>query len=252
MNKETYIEKASIKFQKLLSEKSKDEPIFQLFFEQNPHFMPGSRDEFSQLYPSGHPPHLNTLITKPKISGLINREPDFMWLSSDSSVFSPVIIEIEAPVKKYFLASGKFSEKLNRAIEQIQEWQTILSRPENVLTFYENFSIPLALRKLKFEPFYLLVYGRRSEFENNPLLIQKRANLMKNNFKIISYDRLEIRYLNQDFICCKVKDGVYTAKYVSYNFKYENDRYKGIINIDKAIQKSASVSAESPIGGLSV
>lgn len=116
-----YARKATKELDSLLVKFHLDESKFQEFFERNPHFLPGSRDEFSGVGGSGHQPHLLCLITQPKISGIINRQPDFMWLASDSVYFSPVILEIEAPSKNYFKADGTPSRYFTQAVHQLQE-----------------------------------------------------------------------------------------------------------------------------------
>ncbi|PIB27166.1 Shedu anti-phage system protein SduA domain-containing protein [Maribacter sp. 4G9] len=106
IDKKEYVLNASEKLDFLLKNFADDETKFQTFFELNPSFMPGARDEFSIMGQSGHEPFSNCLISQPKISGIINRIPDFMWLANDSAYFTPVIIEIEAPSKKHFRKDG--------------------------------------------------------------------------------------------------------------------------------------------------
>lgn len=247
IDKKIYAEKAKKEFEKLLGNFASDESKFQDFFEKNPHFVPGSRDEVSGLGVggSGHQPHLLCLITQPKISGIIKRQPDFMWLASDSVYFSPVIIEIEAPSKKYFKKDGTPTSHFNQAIHQLQEWQTILSRPENILKFYEDFSIPQDLRDITFRPQYLLIYGRRNEYKNEKILKMKRGNMLSTNQTMMSYDRIVPNYLVNPFVCCTVKDGKYLAKYVSPLFQigpYE-DHLLDIHDLYKAIQRSKGITS---------
>lgn len=238
-----YSKKAIAKFNALLVTSSNDETKFQDFFEQHPHFIPGSRDEFSGIGGSGHHPHFLCLISQPKISGLINRQPDFMWLAADSVYFSPIIFEIEAPSKKHFKKDGKPTSHFNQAVHQLQEWQTILSRPENILKFYEDFSIPQDLRDITFRPHFALIYGRRNEFKNDKVSVMKRGNMLPHNQTMMSYDRIAPNYLINSFICCTVKDGKYFAKYVSPLFHigpYEDDLLE-IHNLEKAILNSNSI-----------
>lgn len=241
-----YVKKATMELESLLAKFSSDESKFQEFFERNPHFLPGSRDEFSGVGGSGHQPHLLCLISQPKISGLINRQPDFMWLASDSVYFSPVIIEIEAPSKRYFKADGTPSRYFTQAVHQLQEWQTILSRPENVLKFYEDFSIPEDLRELTFKPQYALVYGQRKEYKNDKILKQKRGNMLSHNQTMLSYDRITPAYLVNPLICCTVKNGKYYAKYVSPIFQIgpDEEHLLDIQDIPGAIKRTKGISTE--------
>ncbi len=241
-----YERKARKELTSLLENFPSDESKFQNFFEQNPHFVPGSRDEFSGVGGSGHHPHLLCLITQPKISGLINRQPDFMWLASDSVFFSPIIIEIEAPSKKYFKSDGKPTSHLNQAVHQLQEWQTILSRPENILKFYEDYAIPQDLRDITFQPHFALIYGRRNEYKSDKVLNMKRGNILPHNQTMMSYDRIFPNYLVNSFTCCTVRNGKYFAKYVSpiFHIGPDEDHFLDIHNLDKAIQNSKSISAK--------
>jgi hypothetical protein len=243
-NFKVYEKKAKKELISLLEDFPSNEPKFQDFFEQNPHFVPGSRDELSGNYGSGHDPHLLCLITQPKISGIINRQPDFMWLAADSAIFSPIIIEIEAPSKKYFKGDGKPTSHFNQAVHQLQEWQTILSRPENILNFYEEYAIPQDLRDITFRPHFALIYGRRNEYKGDKVLRMKRGNILPNNQTMMSYDRVTPNYLVNNFTCCTVKDGKYFAKYVSpiFHIGPDESHFLDIHDLDKAIQNSKSIS----------
>ena len=213
-----YLNNANKELNFLLTNFPENELKFQNFFELNPSFVPGARDEFSIMGQSGHEPHLSCLITQPKISGLINRIPDFMWLANDSVYFSPIIIEIEAPSKKYFRKDGNPTSDFTQARNQLEEWQTILKRPENILSFYRDFSIPQDLIDLTFKPRFVLIYGRREEFENDKLLKQKRGSLFENDKILMSYDRIKAKLLD-NYVTCTVKNGKYIAKNLSPTFR---------------------------------
>jgi len=214
------------KLTELLNNNPSDEKKFQGFFEKNPCLVPGARDEFSRIgRPSGHGPYLDTLITQPNITGIIKRKPDFMWIAYDSDVLVPVIIEIEAPSKKYFNKDGNPTAHFSKARHQLEEWQAILSRPENVFRFYEDFAIEDDLKNLRFEPHFILLYGRREEFKGDKILTQKRSFMKGANQTIMSYDRLSPAR-NKNFICCEVKNGKYFAKALSPTFHigpYDDD-----------------------------
>jgi hypothetical protein len=105
LDEEDYYNLVSTEFQRLLVDATDDEKQFQTFFERNPCYLPGARGEFD-FGPSGHGPHLEALITQPKLDGLVTRNPDFLWFAYDSIVLNPILIEIEAPGKKYFNQDG--------------------------------------------------------------------------------------------------------------------------------------------------
>ena len=84
------------------------------------------------------------MIAKPKLPGLSDREPDFMWMATDSGSLYPVLIEIETPHKPWFYgdraeihsdfthAHGQLAEWrawFGRAITAPPSWSTTASRP---------------------------------------------------------------------------------------------------------------------------
>lgn len=167
-----YSEKSIREYKILLENSSDKEKIFQQFFEENPSFMPGALELFGQ---SGHYPYMDALISQPEIGGIFRRRPDFVWLANDSLTFVPVFIEIEKPSKKMFNKDGTTTAEFNQALGQIHEWQYLLNQPTNRQLLYEYFNLPLEIREKTFMPQYLLVYGRRNEYQGNKMLTGIRA-----------------------------------------------------------------------------
>jgi hypothetical protein len=243
LTQETYDRKAIKKFKELIKSFPNREPVFQKFFEQNPSFIPGSRSELS-LSPSGHDPYLKSVISQPKIRGVKKRSPDFLWLSSDSISFCPVFIEIEAPSKKYFLKKDGFTAPFNHSLNQLNEWQTILTKPEALLNFYDDFNIPQSFRKMHFEPQFVLVYGQRKEYQNNEWLEQQRAKKIadckRNNIHILCYDNIKPQCSGLGYICTTVKKKKYSVKYISPTFSLNTidiEEENPILNWSEAINK---------------
>ncbi|WP_194540459.1 Shedu anti-phage system protein SduA domain-containing protein [Paenibacillus sp. JZ16] len=204
----------------LLESSSNDENAFQLFFEENPAYLPGALELFGQ---SGHYPHMHTLISQPKIGGPFSRIPDFLWLANDSLTFAPVFIEIEKPSKAMYTKDGSISSAFSQAIGQIYEWQTILNNPLNQLLFFDFFNIPQRLRQKYFNPQFLLIYGRRAEYDNNELLSGKRAAVRKDNIDIVSFDRLRPIRDYYQFTSSKVRNKEYIIKNIAPTFRYRAD-----------------------------
>ena len=113
--------------------------------------------------------------------------------------------------QRTFTASGTQSAEFTQALGQITEWKAILSEPENVLQFYKCFDIPDWIRKKTFAPQYGLIYGRRSEFESDPLLLKKRAQLVPADVMLISFDRLHPDPKGDDLLCSTLCHGKYTS-----------------------------------------
>jgi len=99
IDEKEYCNYIKLEFDKLLKDNFNDESKFQTFFEKNPCYLPGPHAEFDFGGPSGHGPHLNTLISQPKINGIVRRNPYFLWFAYDSGSLIPIFIEIEAPSK---------------------------------------------------------------------------------------------------------------------------------------------------------
>lgn len=76
---------------------SRDERLIHHFLERHPSLLPGSN---SVDVDSGHAAFPLAVITKPKLPGLSDREPDFMWIATDSESVYPILIEIETPHKQ--------------------------------------------------------------------------------------------------------------------------------------------------------
>lgn len=207
-------------YDNLLRNEGDSEKIFQDFFERNPAFLPGALELFGH---SGHYPYMHTLVSQPEIGGCFTRIPDFVWLSQDSLNFCPVFIEIEKPNKKTFNQQGVASADFTQALGQIKQWRSILNNPINVQLFYDYFDIPLYMRKKQFKPQYLLIYGRRGEYENNERLTAMRSELEEVNVALMSYERLKPLADYSQFTTCKVKDKEYRVIHIPPTYRYRAD-----------------------------
>ncbi|MCS3616701.1 hypothetical protein GGP54_003171 [Salinibacter ruber] len=135
------------------------------------------------------------VISQPDLKGLGNdRKPDFMFLRKDSTSWSPVLVEIEDPNKDIYL-SDKVKERseFTEARAQIKQWKSWFDRSENEEIFkkrYIRLHSPRAM-DLKIDPQYILIYGRRSEFENDRDVKEHRRTLLdRYDSELMSYDRL--------------------------------------------------------------
>ena len=212
-----YIIKRDLDYIALLEAEANNERSFQVFLEENPAYVPGAFEVFGL---SGHYPYMNCLITQPRISDTHLRIPDFMWLANDSLSFCPVLIEIETPSKEQFRKDEINRFEFTQAYNQIIEWKSILSTISGQESFYERFSIDENNRKKVFKPQYILVYGRRSEYENDEWLRNKRALFQTDDISIMSFDRLHASRDVYDLVTCKVSNGQYNVQYIPPTFVY--------------------------------
>lgn len=220
INWDDYYDQIVNDYEKLLMEKGDSEQEFQSFFEQNPSFMPGALQLFGQ---SGHYPYRHALISQPQIGHIFRRIPDFMWLAQDSLTFCPVLIEIEKPNKSTFTKSRDTTAEFNQALGQIEQWNYLLKNPSNIHLFYDFFDIPSDIRKKEFNPQYALIYGRRSEYDQDELMRGIRAEKQKNNIAIMSYDRLKPLSDYRQFVTCKVKETQYIVSNIPPTYRYRAD-----------------------------
>lgn len=210
MGWDTYEKYLRVELDNLLNSSGDDEKPFQHFLEQHPCLIPGP---FGLLGQSGHYPFGGTVISQPELTGLTNRIPDFMWIACNSGTIYPVLIEIEAPNKPYFVKSGKPNDKFIQAHDQLTEWRTWFANAKHQLLFYDLYQISESFRWGKsMRPIYVLVYGRRTEFENERYLSEKRRQLQRDDEFIMTYDRLYPEYKARYLLCSTVKGGKYRAK----------------------------------------
>ena len=231
----------------LLQDYAKEEKEFQLFFEKNPSLIQGALEIFGH---SGHYPFMNTLISQPKIGNIITRFPDFLWLAQDSLNFCPVFIEIESPAKKMFTTTGNTTAEFNHAMQQIREWKNILKKPVNINLFYEYYNIPKEMQDKEFNPQFLLIFGRRSEYDNDEKLRGLRAENKLENVDIFSYDRLRPIYDFNQFTCTTVKEAKYYIKSIPPTFRYRPSnadvlyKYKGFYEAIDNMEKTSDERIE--------
>ncbi|MDH3650865.1 MAG: DUF4263 domain-containing protein [Saprospiraceae bacterium] len=212
ISEDEYRKQALEEYHRLLQTSPEKEEVFQDFLEVNPAFVPGMNATAGSGSTSSHGPFRSTLISQPRIKGIEGKIPDFMWLAFDSSVFSPVLIEIEAPAKKYFTKKRSYSGDLAQALTQLNEWKTILNDATYRSTFFRDFDIPLDLQAKGFWPVYILIYGRRNEFEHDQVLNGLKASLNEADQRIMSFDRLEpFGSPYAGYATCKVKTAKYEA-----------------------------------------
>lgn len=164
------------------------EPAVQEFLERHPVLVPGAFG--AKGLSSGHSPFPSALISQPRLYGYQGRIPDFLWLSINSNQLSPVFIEIERPSKKIFLQSDGLTQPFNQACYQITQWRQWLAVPNHLDSFFNDYGLN-DFRHLAFKPHFVLIYGRRSEFEGDPERAKMVGHLLSApDETLMSYDRL--------------------------------------------------------------
>lgn len=202
-NWETYERAVMTEWDSLLNGEASSEASIQVFLERHPSMVPGAFGLVGGE--SGHDPSLTSLISQPPLPSYDRRIPDFMWLSEWSDTEQPVLIEIEAPGKRWFTKSGTPTADFTQSLNQIAEWKAWFTVPHNVQAFKAFYGLDReAWRRLRFRPAYLLIYGRRAEASADPILTQKRGIVYGDDVVTMTYDRLRPNPKAMDLICVKV------------------------------------------------
>ncbi len=185
---------------------SAEERVLQEFLERHPCLLPGS-DSVDGT--SGHMPFPMAVISKPKLPGLSDRQPDFMWIATDSVTLYPILIEIETPHKKWFHRDGaEIHSELTHAQGQLADWRAWFRRGKNSAAFLDDYGIPHELRRRQLSPRFVLVHGRRTEYERSEQRTQKRAELQREGERLMSFDRLAPANYGELYSCVrKTQDG---------------------------------------------
>ncbi len=204
-------------WQRLLdSPASRDEALVHAFLERHPSLLPGP---FSVDGISGHAPYPDALISKPRLPGLSTREPDFMWIATDSAALSPVLIEIETPHKRWFYGKrAEIHSDLTHAQGQLAEWRAWFRPGHNRDAFLDYYDIPQDLRHLTLMPRFVLIHGRRAGYRDDPGRQAKRAELAREDERLMSFDRLSPDHDAVSFPCVKKSERGYRAQCVPPTF----------------------------------
>jgi len=140
---------------------------------------------------SGHAAFPLAVISQPKLPGLSDRHPDFMWIATDSESLYPILIEIETPHKQWFYGDrAKVHSDLAHAQGQLAEWRAWFNRGHNRTLFLDAYQIPSLLRERRLSPRFVLIHGRRTNYATSPLRQAKRAELAREDERLMSFDRL--------------------------------------------------------------
>jgi len=221
----------------------------QTFLETHPCMIPGA----SHLpFRTGKGSFPAAVISQPPLRGLSIKVPDFMWLTMDSGSLHVILIEIESPLKKWFTRDGTQRSEFTQAQTQLVSWRQWFAVPEHRALFYKTYKIPSDLQKLYFNLVLVLIYGRRQEFEDNPLLNERRAYLTHENEYLMTFDRLAPDREAKSFMCVKlvespVEGPVYEAVSVPPTLRLEPlyARYRSYIGKrDSAVNQNPWITPE--------
>lgn len=179
------LKKIRDEFLKLLDEEH-PEQVYQRYMEEHTVLIPR---EFVQ----NHGIHFDLVFRK--ISLAKDYAPDFFYLSKSSADWNLVFVEIEKPHSSYFKdQTNNLHPDFLAGLDQIARWRAWFDNPANVAGFIDGtiapVRVPEAMKRNKCNIKYVLVHGRRAEFEGSELrrgLIRARET---DDFHIVSFDSL--------------------------------------------------------------
>ena len=161
-----------------------------------------------------------------------------------------MLIEIERPDKKVFRQDSVPSAEFTEARNQLAQWRAWFGAPENVQKFVAEYGIPdHYLRFCSMEPRYILIIGRRSEFENDPEKSKLRSALMPApDEELVSYDRIVAARDRRDAITVRPKGaGRYEVRQVMPTMKLDAmlaRRLRLLDNLQDCIRADHRIPAE--------
>ena len=198
-----------------LLDENKGEQEYQAFLEENTSFIP-------RHFVQNHGIHFDLVLRKLRISS--DMITDFVFLSKSSISWNYVMIEIEKPSSKFF-KDGALSlhNDFRSGIDQIKTWQAWFSNPNNKVHFEEQLSfLKKPVRDAPVEIKYVLVTGRRSEYEGRREKIDLIKSYESPDFKIMSFDSLCENYENNNELYLGIRRNksvdIVTEKIISTNF----------------------------------
>ena len=202
---------------KILLEGNHREQAYQAFLENHPQLIPR---EFIQ----NHGLHFDLVLRK--LSLAKDYTTDFFYLAKSSADWYCVLVEIEKPHSRYFKdGSNNFHADFFTALSQVNRWRAWFQNTSNMEGFINGTIRPLRVPEgMTRNPCYIkyvLVHGRRSEYEKN----EQRAALIRgqerDDFRIMSYDSLLEDLMNKSDAYVGIrKNEVYeilTPRFVSDN-----------------------------------
>jgi Domain of unknown function (DUF4263) len=230
---------------KRLLANSPSERTVHRFLEEHPVLVPGGEGGEDSIG-GHHGAFPAALISQPELPGLTRPRPDFMWITKFSGVVTPVLIEIERPEKRWFRKSGVPQAHLTQAVDQLAVWRAWLGKDAQRALFYERYGISDWIRRYhKIEPVFCLIYGRRSEFEANPELSRKRAEMRPDWLTWMTFDRLRPHWSPQPKVTAQYAKGSFRVIAIPPTFELGPDTIlslRELTGLGQAIERNTLIS----------
>lgn len=173
---------------------------------------------------SHHGPYSNIIFSKFPLSGSFRRFPDFLFVTKTSAQATVVFIEIEDPSKKIFTGNDDFTSEFNHAFQQLQDWKIWFETDSNKSLLRQWLAEAIKHHMMSTLPMkaeYILIYGRRSEFEGHANKIRRLSEKSTYPYSVMSFDRLEPHPYFAGNITVRKDDNGYYAVEVSEEYEYD-------------------------------
>lgn len=202
-------------FRSLIDQKVAEAQI-QTFLEMNPFLLPG----IGRFH---HGPYEGIIVTKLMLGD--DFQSDFAYVSCNSQSLCVTGVEIESPRKVLFRKDGSFHRDYVDARQQITDW--LFWAHHNVREALDKWH-PL-FRRIRLREYHIqfrgvLVFGRRTEFEDNRKRHERWAaesKALQSDLCAMTYDRLldchAVMYPKMDndkFAVCSYRDRQFCVKHV--------------------------------------
>lgn len=240
---------------------STGEALLQECLERHPSLLPIVTVYDQSLLGGHHGVWMDAVISQPPLPGFHRRVPDFMWIKSDSATVVVTCVEIERQDKFWFRRDGTPTAQLTQALDQLEEWRiwfATASKDE----FFETYRLPSVWRLRHFSQKYVLVYGRRSEFDTTAgsrhgaeahYLNRKRARMMSPDTAQMTLDAIGPSESNRQLVTVRLRENRLEAVSVPPTFtcgQHMRHLARNVEGLELSIRSMATPASAERIGYL--
>ena len=176
-------------FEALLNNKNITELNIKRFIQSNRYYhIPASI--FSQ-YTFGH--HEAVLFKEFQLG--TSYKADYLLAGRASGGWQFIFVEFENPYGYVSLQNGAWGDVVRKGINQVDDWKTFVESNYSTVhaEFLKHTTQYLPDEFVRFDSsrmHYVVVAGRRSDFENPTIRLKQRRSELESNIKILHYDNL--------------------------------------------------------------
>jgi hypothetical protein len=171
-------------YKKLLNAPDANEMSIKPYLDAHPTFIPTP-------WMLNHQLHFNLIL--PQFAIFTGMKTDYVYLTKSSTSWWCVLVEFESPAGRFFTngTSVKAHADLNAGLSQIDNWRDYLGKHKDAfLSQLDPIRHPMSNNPVQFR--YVLVMGRRSEFENSPTKVDRYSDYETGtrhpDVRVLTYD----------------------------------------------------------------